>query len=47
MTKVDEACPSTRQDLRNIYRSKHLKKKVSLDGDFPPQNQDSVFSTPR
>ncbi|XP_036964578.1 interferon-induced protein 44-like [Acanthopagrus latus] len=28
MTKIDEACGETEEDLRNVYKSKHLKKKM-------------------
>lgn len=29
VTKVDEACPETEKNLRNVYRSKHVKKKMA------------------
>lgn len=29
LTKVDEACPVTQKNLMDVYRSQHLKKKVS------------------
>ncbi|KAM8748346.1 interferon-induced protein 44-like isoform 1-T2 [Acanthopagrus schlegelii] len=28
MTKIDEACGETEKNLRNVYKSKHLKKKM-------------------
>lgn len=30
ITNIDTACGETEKDLRNVYKSKHLKKKVSL-----------------
>ena len=30
MTKIDDACGETEEDLQNVYKSKHLKKKVSV-----------------
>lgn len=29
VTNIDTACGETQKNLRNVYRSKHLKKKVS------------------
>ncbi|KAK2863498.1 hypothetical protein Q5P01_003031 [Channa striata] len=29
VTKVDEACGQTDQDLKNVYKSKHIKKKMA------------------
>lgn len=30
LTKVDEACSVTQKNLRDVYKSKHVKKKVSF-----------------
>lgn len=30
MTKIDEICPPVKENLRNVYKSKKIKEKVSL-----------------
>lgn len=30
LTKVDKACPVTEKNLKDVYSSKHVKKKVSF-----------------
>ena len=34
VTKVDEACGETEENLANVYKSKHVKKKVSFSWTF-------------
>lgn len=29
MTMIDQVCPLVKKDLRNVYKSKKIKKKVS------------------
>ncbi|KAF3846480.1 hypothetical protein F7725_003558 [Dissostichus mawsoni] len=41
LTKIDEACPEVGSDIRNVYKSKHLKKSCV----FPVKNYQSEFET--
>ncbi|KAL3053912.1 hypothetical protein OYC64_006272 [Pagothenia borchgrevinki] len=54
LTKIDEACPKVGKNIRNVYTSKHLKKKIKeVSGvlGFPPscifpvKNYDSELNT--
>ncbi|CAK6964887.1 interferon-induced protein 44-like [Scomber scombrus] len=30
LTKIDEACPKTKENIQDVYESKHLKEKVDM-----------------